>query len=186
MDRSLSQPNRFANHPALWIAGMLIVLLASGCMPSMEKVKEDKPRTTKEATMQWTSTRGMVGQSRKIKYTIDGNEYTALWEINRALGGAAKLQLKLPKDKFDHALAYRAVEHALVEEPDQAWYYPIEDTFLDMLRNAQRQVGKGINSDKIIAGDRTPDMPYDCTVIVADHSQDWFIECRASIIPGMD
>ena len=100
------------SNPLGALLGFLIMIGSTGCMPDMSEKKIDKPRTTKEALGRWNSVRGSRGQSTKSKYTIDGEEFEALWEINRAIGGVCKLQLQLPK--WEQAKVYRAVEMAFV------------------------------------------------------------------------
>ena len=160
-----------------------ILSLSAGCMPIFPEPKvEAIPRTSKEVAGRWSSVRGTRGQSTKGKYIIDGEEYEALWEITKVIGGKIKLQLQLPED-WSQTKVYLAVEKAFLEEPDQPWYYPIHETMLSLLHRAMRQIGE-LKSEKTgTAIGVAMDMPYDCRVKVIDRENGWFVECVATLIP---
>jgi hypothetical protein len=164
----------------LMTSGTLAVLpFISGCMPpAAEKVA--KPRTSKEALGRWTSVRGSRGQTYHTKHTIEGEEFDALWEITRTMGGYIKLQLKLPAE-WSVAKVYKAIQLVFEEEDKQPWYYPIEDTFL-------QSVTRGLKSEeeKEIIPDVTPDMPYETTTTVIKRKNEYFIEMVARLIPGVE
>ena len=156
-----------------------------GCLPATSEGKVAKPRSTKEAVGRWNSVRGSRGQSSTSTYSINGEEFEALWEITRSIGGKAKLQLKLPAE-WDDKKVYLAVQKAFTEEKEQPWFYPAEDTFLSLLRRAMSQIDRENGEDSGSSIGVTPDMPYDCRAKVIQRDNEWFIELTATLIAGMD
>ena len=162
----------------------LALVGSAGCMPSMSEKRIAKPRSSKEAAGRWNSVRGSYGQSQKVKYKIDGEEFEVLWEATRVIGGTLKMQMQPPK--WDQAKVYRAAEIAFAEEPNQPWFYPIEDTFLPCIRQAMAQIGERKSEKTGRSIGITPDMPYDCSVKVIERENGWFVECVARLIPDFD
>ena len=160
----------------LCFAGLLSI---AGCSKPVAK-KIDKPRTKKEVTGRWNSVRGNRGQSTRPKYKIDGEEFEALWEITRVIGGKIKLQLQINKP-WEKEKIYRAVRIVLTEEPDQPWFYPIEETLLPCLRRALLQISDEPGQDRGSSIGGTPEMPYDCVVKVIDRKGSWFVELTATL-----
>jgi hypothetical protein len=171
-----------------WMLPVLVMLVTlattSGCMPVTNE-KVDKPRSSKEASGRWSSIRGRRGQSSRSTYEIEGEKFEALWEITNVIGGKIKLQFQFTQP-WDHGKVYRAVETAFVQEPDQPWFYPIEDTFLPCLRSAMQQIDREAGNDTGMCSNLTADMPYDCNVKVIDRGGGWFVECTATLVPGME